>query len=58
MFRRARSLFRALTARRDFEKQMTDELRFHIEQCAEDFMRVPACRVTKPTVARAWNWAA
>jgi predicted permease len=39
MFRRLRSLFRALTRRRDFEDGMTEELRFHIEQCADDLMR-------------------
>jgi predicted permease len=32
MFKRWRSLFRVLTRRRDFEDDMTEELRFHIEQ--------------------------
>lgn len=39
MFQRVRSLFRALTARRDFEAAMTEELRFHVEQLAEDLIR-------------------
>jgi predicted permease len=39
MFARFRSLFRALTSRRDFEAGMTEELRFHIEQYAEDLRR-------------------
>ena len=39
MFARFRSLFRALTSRRDFEAGMTDELRFHIEQYTEDLVR-------------------
>ncbi len=39
MLKRLRSLFRALTRRRDFENGMTGELRFHIEQYADDLMR-------------------
>jgi predicted permease len=39
MFARLRSLFRALTSRRDFEAGMTEELRFHIEQYTEDLVR-------------------
>ena len=39
MFRRLRSLFRVLTSRRDFEDGMTEELRFHIEQYADDLVR-------------------
>jgi predicted permease len=39
MFARFRSLFRALTSRRDFEAGMTEELRFHIEQYTEDLVR-------------------
>ncbi|HWB86168.1 MAG TPA: ABC transporter permease [Bryobacteraceae bacterium] len=39
MFQRVRSLFRVLTARRDFEAAMNEELRFHIEQRAEDLTR-------------------
>lgn len=39
MFQRIRSLFRALTSRRDFETAMNQELHFHIEQYAEDLRR-------------------
>jgi predicted permease len=39
MFARLRSLFRALTSRRDFETGMTEELHFHIEQYASDLVR-------------------
>ena len=39
MFKRFRSLFRVLTQRRDFEDGMTEELRFHIEQYADDLVR-------------------
>jgi predicted permease len=39
MFKRLRSLFRVLTRRRDFEDGMTEELRFHIEQSADDLVR-------------------
>lgn len=39
MFQRVRSLFRALTGRRDFEAGMNEELRFHIEQYADDLRR-------------------
>ncbi|MGH9454016.1 MAG: permease prefix domain 1-containing protein, partial [Terriglobia bacterium] len=39
MFKRFLSLFRALTSRRDFEDGMTEELRFHIEQYADDLAR-------------------
>jgi predicted permease len=39
VFPRIRSLFRALTRRGDFEEDMTEELRFHIEQHTEDLMR-------------------
>ena len=44
MFKRFRSLFRVLAFRRDFEDGMTEELRFHIEQYADDMVRsgVPA----------------
>ena len=38
MFKRLRSLFRVLTRRRDFEDGMTEELRFHIEQYADDLV--------------------
>jgi len=39
MFKRLRSLFRVLTRRRDFEDGMTEELRFHIEQYADELVR-------------------
>jgi predicted permease len=39
VLRRFRSLLRVLRGRRAFEKGMTEELRFHIEQYAEDLMR-------------------
>jgi len=39
MIQRLRSLFRALTRRRDFEEGMSEELRFHIEQCTDDLVR-------------------
>jgi predicted permease len=39
MLKRLRSVFRALTRRRDFEDGMTEELRFHIEQYADDLVR-------------------
>lgn len=39
MFRRFRSLLRVLASRRDFETGMTDELRLHVDQYAEDLMR-------------------
>ena len=39
MFKRSRSSLRALMGRRDFEANMADELRFHIEQYTADLMR-------------------
>jgi predicted permease len=39
MFQRLRSLFWALTSRRDFEAAMNEELRFHIEEHADDLRR-------------------
>jgi predicted permease len=39
MFKGLRSLLRALKSRRDFEDGMAEELRFHIEQYAEDLIR-------------------
>ncbi|MGH9582703.1 MAG: permease prefix domain 1-containing protein, partial [Bryobacteraceae bacterium] len=39
MFQRVRSLFRALTSRRDFEAAMHEELRFHIAQYVADLKR-------------------
>jgi predicted permease len=38
MWKRLRSLFRVLTARRNFEEGMTDELRFHVEQFTDDLV--------------------
>jgi len=38
MFKRWRSLFRVLTRRRDFEDDMTEELRFHIEQYTNELV--------------------
>ncbi len=38
MFKRIRSLFRVLTRRRDFEDDMTEELRFHIEQYTNELV--------------------
>ncbi len=39
MLHRLRSLFRVLRSRRDFERGMTEELRFHLEQYAADLVR-------------------
>ncbi|MGC2817915.1 MAG: ABC transporter permease [Candidatus Acidiferrum sp.] len=39
MFKRLRSLFRALARRRDFENNMSDELRFHVEQYTDELVR-------------------
>ena len=39
MVSRLRSLYRALTARHDFETNMTEELRFHVEQYTADLVR-------------------
>ncbi|HEV2500896.1 MAG TPA: ADOP family duplicated permease [Terriglobia bacterium] len=39
MFARVRLLFRALISRHDFEAGMAEELRFHIEQYAEELVR-------------------
>jgi putative ABC transport system permease protein len=39
VYPRIRSLFRALARRLDFEEDMNEELRFHIEQYTEDLMR-------------------
>lgn len=39
MFARLRSLFHVLTSRHDFEGGMAEELRFHIEQYAEELAR-------------------
>ncbi len=39
MFKRLRSLLRVLTRRREFEDGMSEELRFHIEQYADELVR-------------------
>jgi len=39
MLKRFRSLLRVLTRRREFEEGMTEELRFHIEEYADDLVR-------------------
>lgn len=39
MFKRFLSLFRVFASRRNFEDGMTEELRFHIEQYADDLVR-------------------
>ena len=39
MWKRCRSLLRALTRRQDFEAGMSEELRFHVEEYAEDLKR-------------------
>ncbi len=44
MFARVRSWWRATTGRREFESSMSAELRFHIEQYAEDLMRAGATK--------------
>jgi predicted permease len=42
VLKRLRSLFHVLTSRGDFEKGMTEELRFHIEQYTADLVRAGA----------------
>ena len=44
MFPRVRSLFWALMRRHNFEEDMTEELRFHIEQHTQDLMRTGLSR--------------
>ena len=39
MWIRVRSMIRLLTGRHRFENGMTEELRFHIDQYAEDLVR-------------------
>jgi putative ABC transport system permease protein len=39
VLRRLRSFWRVIQSRRDFEQGMTEELRFHIEQCTNDLAR-------------------
>src|SRR5579859_1257223 len=53
MIPRLRSLFRVLTRRRDFEAGMSEELRFHIEQCTEDLVRSGMSREKAARVIRA-----
>jgi predicted permease len=52
MIHRLRSLFRVLTRRRDFEKGMSEELRFHIEQHTEDLVRSGMSREQAARVIR------
>ncbi len=53
MIQRLRSLFRVLTRRRDFEEGMSEELRFHIEQCTDDLVRSGMSREKAARVVRA-----
>jgi predicted permease len=53
MIQRLRSLFRVLTRRRDFEEGMSEELRFHIEQCTDDLVRSGMSREKAALVVRA-----
>jgi predicted permease len=53
MIQRLRSLFRVLTRRRDFEEGMSEELRFHIEQCTDDLVRSGMSREKAARVIRA-----
>jgi predicted permease len=53
MIQRLRSLFRVLTRRRDFEEGMSEELRFHIEQCTDDLVRSGMSREKATRVVRA-----
>jgi hypothetical protein len=39
VLKRLRSLFRALRSRDDFENEMTEELRFHIDRYTADLVR-------------------
>jgi predicted permease len=52
MIQRLRSLFRVLTRRRDFEEEMSEELRFHIEQCTDDLVRSGMSREKAARVIR------
>jgi predicted permease len=49
VLKRLRSLLRVLKSRRDFEQKMTEELRFHLEQYADDLVRLG---VPPPEAAR------
>ena len=53
MIQRLRSLFRVLTRRRDFEEGMSEELRFHIEQCTDDLVRSGMSREKAARMIRA-----
>ncbi|MGB6198737.1 MAG: ABC transporter permease [Candidatus Acidiferrales bacterium] len=53
MIQRLRSLFRALTRRRDFEEGMSEELRFHIEQSTDELVRSGMSREKAARVIRA-----
>jgi predicted permease len=53
VIRRLRSLFRVLTRRRDFEDGMSDELRFHMEQCTDDLVRSGMSREEAARAVRA-----
>jgi predicted permease len=44
MFKRIRSLYRVLIGRRDFEGSMTEEMRFHMEECVKDLVRSGSTR--------------
>lgn len=52
MFKRWRSLFRALSRRRDFEDNMSDELRFHVEQYTDELMSSGMSREKAARLAR------
>src|SRR5580700_12345885 len=49
MLKQIRSLFRVLKSRRDFERGMSEELRFHVEQYTSDLVRAG---ITPPEAAR------
>jgi predicted permease len=53
MIQRLRSLFRVLTRPRDFEEGMSEELRFHIDQCTDDLVRSGMPREKAARVVRA-----
>ena len=57
MVKRLRSLMRALVGRSRFEDGMAEELRFHLEEYADDLVRTGVSRRRKPSAARAWNSA-
>jgi predicted permease len=53
MIQSLRSLFRVLTRRRDFEEEMSEELRFHIEQYTDELVRSGMSREEAARVIRA-----